>query len=671
MRFANLKLAQKLGIGFGLLLFITVILGIIALFNFGRISRQTHFLSKEYLPAMTLASELQSNYLNAALELRGYSFTLNSEYLTKGQGYLDQLSQKMQESEELVNNADKLGDLVETNKTLNQGIDKYRELLNNTISINNQIIEARSNMDKAAASAVESCQSYLQNQNSLFMRESSGSGFKTRFQKITLINAILTKINNIRVHNFKDQANRDYSKYQQTIDQFNISDELVNIRKLTHLQDDIEALDIIEREAGNYKQSMQNFLTLQNQVMDIEKERITYAYSIIDNSKAMAANNMEKTDDITNNTVQMVRASTAMLIGGIIIALILGIILAIIITQSITSGLISSIKIAEEVADGNLNIQMNNQLTNRSDEIGKLANALSNMVTKLREIVESILNGADSIASASQQMASTSQQMSQSVNEQASSIEEVSSSMEEMVSNIQQNAENSQQTEKIATNAVKEINEGSIATNTAVDAMKNIAEKIKIINDIAFQTNILALNAAVEAARAGEHGKGFAVVASEVRKLAERSKIAADEIDSLSKNGVSVAERAGEKLRAIVPEIEKTANLVQEISAASIEQNNGADQVNNAIQQVNEITQQNAASSEEIASSSEELSSQAETLRDIIQFFRLEASYKLKNQFKQQTASTSKKTAKVKSNDNAVNLKMFKENFNGDDFHNY
>ncbi len=325
--------------------------------------------------------------------------------------------------------------------------------------------------------------------------------------------------------------------------------------------------------------------------------------------------------DINKTMIQKALTTRIGVILFSLLATIIAIILALIITKGIVNPIRKSVQLANEIAKGDLTSNID---INQKDEIGQLANALQMMIGKLKNIVANVKDGAENIVTASQQMSSTSQQMSQGASKQASSAEEVSSSMEEMASNIQQNTDNAQQTEKIALKSREGVSQGSQSTDISVKAMKDIAEKITIVNDIAFQTNILALNAAVEAARAGEHGKGFAVVAAEVRKLAERSKIAADEIDALSKNGVQVSEDAGKILTEIVPEIESTSKLVQEIAAASMEQNSGADQINSAIQQLNQVTQQNAAASEEMATSSEELASQAEELRETISYFRID-----------------------------------------------
>ncbi len=275
---------------------------------------------------------------------------------------------------------------------------------------------------------------------------------------------------------------------------------------------------------------------------------------------------------------------------------------------------------AKEVADGNLMVV----LKERSPE-DDLMHALSDMVKKLVEVVNNVKSAADNVASGSQQLSAAAQEMSEGATEQAASAEEVSSSMEEMSSSIKQNADNSSQTEKIAIKSASDAQSGGKAVAETVSAMKEIATKINIIEEIARQTNLLALNAAIEAARAGEHGKGFAVVAAEVRKLAERSQKAAGEIGHLSASSVEVAEKAGEMLNKMLPDIQKTAELVQEISASSSEQDSGADQINQAIQQLDKVIQQNASASEEMASTSEQLSVQAEQLKEIIDFFKVDS----------------------------------------------
>jgi methyl-accepting chemotaxis protein len=287
--------------------------------------------------------------------------------------------------------------------------------------------------------------------------------------------------------------------------------------------------------------------------------------------------------------------------------------------NTMTANLNATAAVANEIARGNLTVD-----AKRLSDADTLGIALERMVDKLRHIVAEALTAAQNVSAGSQELSASAEQLSQGATEQASSAEEASSSMEEMASNVKQNADNASQTEKIAAQSAKDAEASGAAVGRAVEAMQTIAEKITIVQEIARQTDLLALNAAVEAARAGEHGKGFAVVASEVRKLAERSQAAAAEIGTLSADTVKVAQEAGSMLSKLVPDIKKTAELVEEITAACREQDVGSAQINQAIQQLDKVGQQNASASEEVSSTSEELASQAEQLQSTIAYFRIE-----------------------------------------------
>jgi methyl-accepting chemotaxis protein len=295
-------------------------------------------------------------------------------------------------------------------------------------------------------------------------------------------------------------------------------------------------------------------------------------------------------------------------------------VLCLMIARSITRPLVKAIAIADKMAEGDLTMAIDVQ---GGDEVSDLMRSIATMIERLRQVVMDIQMIADSVRSGSQQTSASSQQLSQGANEQASAAEEVSSSIEQMTANIRQNAENAQQTERIAVKSAQDAEAGGEAVGETVVAMRDIAGRVEIIQEIARETNLLALNAAIEAARAGEHGKGFAVVASEVRKLAENSQKAAAEITRMSGSSVEVAEGSGEMLERMIPDIQKTAELVQEISAASAEQGRGAEQIASSITQLDQVIQQNASASEEMASTAEELLGQAEQLQDAMSYFKV------------------------------------------------
>jgi methyl-accepting chemotaxis protein len=279
-----------------------------------------------------------------------------------------------------------------------------------------------------------------------------------------------------------------------------------------------------------------------------------------------------------------------------------------------------AVKVVSAVAAGDFTIKVS---TREGDEKSMLF-AIRSMVEKLSSIISDVRTSAGALASASEQVSATSQSLSQSTSEQAASVEQTSASIEEVTASIAQNSDNARATDAIAGKSAQDADNGGKAVVETTRAMRSIADKIGIIDDIAYQTNLLALNAAIEAARAGEHGKGFAVVAAEVRKLAERSQVAAREISEVASSSVSLADQAGKLFEELVPSIRKTSSLVQEVRAASEEQAAGVSQVNQAMTQISQTTQANAAASEELSSIAEEMSAQAMQLQSLMDYFKVQ-----------------------------------------------
>ncbi len=350
---------------------------------------------------------------------------------------------------------------------------------------------------------------------------------------------------------------------------------------------------------------------------EMRKYQAAY-FSAVSEVVAFQGRLMDQAAEAANEAYSSGRTLVLIIVG---LAVLAAIGIALWIMRSITRPLAEALRTANSLAEGDLCVKVD---VNSTDETGLLLAAMKNMIQRLSQVIGEVTSAADALSSASEEVSATAQSLSQGATEQAASVEETSATLEQSAASIQQNTENARVTDGIANTAARQATEGGEAVKETVDAMKQIADKISVIEDIAYKTNLLALNAAIEAARAGDHGKGFAVVADEVRKLAERSQVSAQEISDLAANSVKIAERAGGLLEEMVPSIKRTAELVQEIAAASEEQSSGIGQLNTAVSQLDQVAQQSAASSEELASTAEEMSSQAMQLIDTVGFFKVD-----------------------------------------------
>ncbi|WP_027179713.1 HAMP domain-containing methyl-accepting chemotaxis protein [Maridesulfovibrio bastinii] len=628
--FKNLKLGLKLGVGFALVIVLTLVVAFIA--YHGMSSVHNRIINSDHVNNV---SSMISRARNAE---KNFMLRKDQEYVTQHKEIADKIYNEVKLVKKRFKDKNNINQMAQLETASNN----YEVAFENYVTLEKQRAETMAKMRGKARIVIAKLQEMRDEQEEDLVAIMAETEKKI---KAAINNGNLNIINRIY-----DEGQKEIDDKFQNADKANLAIiSFKDVRKnekeiiisagekmyrdrisksLAHLY---EVLDTIRSrfenpahiaDIDNIKTDVKEYQKFYDEYVDLMEAQV------VSNSKMIeTARNAQKVCDVAvqdqiNKMNEEMESSNMFIFAGSGIALIIGIFAAFVLTRGITGPVSKCVVFAGRMAEGDFTRTLD---IDQKDEIGTLVSALNGMVNKLSSVVEEVGSATENVASGSEELSATAQNLSQSATEQAANVEEVSSSMEEMTANIRQNAENAQETEKIAIKAARDAEEGGEAVTQAVDAMKNIAEKISIIEEIARQTNLLALNAAIEAARAGEHGKGFAVVAAEVRKLAERSGAAAGEIGELSTSTVNVAESAGKMLNQLVPDIRRTAELVQEIAAGSNEQHSGAEQINKAVQQLDHVTQQNASASEEMASTSEELSSQSEQLQQTMSFFRVDA----------------------------------------------
>jgi len=589
----TMKLSFKIALGFIIILIISGVIGVIAVINMLNIQTQSTELSQAYIPEVQIATDLERNSLMVMYNIRGYGFTEDEKYLTEGRAYLTKVNESLKNAEDLSKEFAQLAILAENVKIAKTNVSTYETLVQNSQDKIKALNNYRNLMNSASDIFIKNAGDYLTAMNNEMAKEfkdgSTLAQLESRLGKISKINEVIDLNNEIRVANFKAQATDDIVLFEGILKNFDEITNLINELKTVTVQDvNKQQLDSARTSGADYKNAMSMYLTAWKELNTISSQREGAANKVLEAAQATSEGGLNQTDSVAKEAVSSLASSTVIVIVGLLLAVIIGIILAFVVIRSITK--------------------------------------------PVTRIVNDLNQGSDQVASASEQLSSASQQLAEGSSEQASALEETSATLNESTSMIQQTTENTNQASILSRKTKDSAATGNSQMKEMMSSMREIKKSsdeiskiIKVIDDIAFQTNILSLNAAVEAARAGEAGAGFAVVAEEVRNLAQRSAQAAKDTASiierniqLSQNGVSVAEKVGVALGEINEHATKVNSLIDEINAASNEQAQGINQINTALAQMEQVTQGNAANAEESASASEELSAQAESMREIV-----------------------------------------------------
>lgn len=615
-----MALSKKLGSGFSVVLGLLVLVSVISFNTIENAS--TDFVIYRGLARDTnLMGRVQANMLMIRMNVKDFIITGSDHDIEQYNQYIEKTNEFIETAQKEINNVEraKMVDLADNS------LEKYEAAFK-------KVIAARDERNNLVYKTLDIKGPFMENTLTeiLVSAEEDGDMSAAFYASLSMKHLLLGRLYMAKFLDTNEQRHVDrvldeFEKMQKNLEI--LDKELQNPQRRKWLETVIEA-------KGIYVSAFNQLVTLIFNRNDVIKNTLDSLGPVIAKAVEDTKLSVKAEQDVLGPKVQ---AANDQAIWYIIILSVVAVLIGIAITIVIVKGVLAQLgedpqeiaRIAQLLGNGDLRIKFDE--SKNKGVYGEFKNTVENLI----RVVSDVRSASKNVASGSNELSSSAQELSQGATEQASSVEETTSSIEEMGANIQQNADNAHQTESISQKAAKDAEESGNAVSEAVEAMKEIAGKISIIEEIARQTNLLALNAAIEAARAGEHGKGFAVVAAEVRKLAERSQIAAGEISELSTSSVEVAERAGQMLEKLVPDIKKTSELVQEISAASQEQSTGAEQINNAIQQLDSVIQTNAAATEEMASTSEELSSQAQQLEDTMEFFKLEG-----NLFRTSTFST-------------------------------
>jgi methyl-accepting chemotaxis protein len=608
-----MKLGTKLYLGFSALVAIALFLGGLAVWQMSGVRRDATLMSKDYVPAVLVANNVERESLKTMYEVRGYAFTEETNYLARGTANLGDVSKFLKDAKSLANGSGK------SLEFLRQAADKaeakaqeYEQLLQQTVSITAALDKDVNAMNKSAQDFVTSCENYITSQtvklkaavkgsSSPAVRSAAGaedaattstvsaSEINDRIEKVSLGNEVIDLGNAIRIGNFKAQANRDPVLFQETQKRFTeLSAKLDQLKAITKLDVDLKELEETRAAAQAYNDSMSGYLRNWLAREELGRKRTIVGDAVLAEAESTATTSAETTAKMASASALALSSASTIMITGLSFGVVIGALLAFFITRSITK--------------------------------------------PIKAVAETLAAGAEQTASAAGQVSSASQSLAEGASEQAASLEETSSSLEEMASMTRRNAENAGKVKDLGSQARHAGDQGVHDMAKMTDAMQaikassdEVAKIIKTIDEIAFQTNILALNAAVEAARAGEAGMGFAVVADEVRNLAQRAAQSAKETaakieDAVQKSalGAEISGKVATSLEEIVGKARQVDELAGEVAAASREQSQGIEQVNSAVTQMDKVTQSNAASAEESASAAEELNAQAENLNDAV-----------------------------------------------------